>query len=119
MMVSPDVAKYNLHPYGIVVLPTPLAVLATIAISVRIWIRCFFTRSFGRDDVCLILAYVSASCSFLWWLRQKHQLISRIQICFLAACGDFIAIGITECQSGLDSIVRLAEVSHTQTAYPI
>lgn len=58
IMVSPDVAQYNLHPWAIIVLPIPLAVLSTIAISIRIWIRCVLARSFGRDDVCLIIAHV-------------------------------------------------------------
>lgn len=57
-MVSPDVAEYNLHPIAIIVLPIPLAVLSSIAISIRLWIRCCLVRSFGRDDVFLILAHV-------------------------------------------------------------
>ncbi|KAI5202292.1 hypothetical protein E4T39_04756 [Aureobasidium subglaciale] len=88
-MVSPDVAKYNLHPYAIIVLPIPLAILSSIAISIRIWIRCFLARAFGRDDVCLIIAH----------------------ICFLAACGVFIAIGVTENYEGLAPLVKLAELS--------
>ncbi|KEQ92200.1 hypothetical protein AUEXF2481DRAFT_32403 [Aureobasidium subglaciale EXF-2481] len=88
-MVSPDVATYNLHPYAIIVLPIPLAILSSIAISIRIWIRCFMARSFGRDDVCLIIAH----------------------ICFLAACGVFIGIGVTEYYEGLAPIVKLAELS--------
>ncbi|KAG9657704.1 hypothetical protein KCU98_g2736, partial [Aureobasidium melanogenum] len=88
-MVSPDVATYNLHPIAIIVLPIPLAVLSSIALSIRLWIRCCLVRSFGRDDVFLILAH----------------------ICFLAACGIFIAIGVTEYNQGLESIVKLAELS--------
>ncbi|KAI4738019.1 hypothetical protein E4T50_11510 [Aureobasidium sp. EXF-12298] len=88
-MVSPDVAQYHLHPYAIIVLPIPLAILSSIAISIRIWIRCCLARSFGRDDVCLIVAH----------------------ICFLAACGVFIAIGVTENNEGLEPIVKLAELS--------
>lgn len=59
-MMSPDVALYNLHPYAIIVLPIPLAVLSSIAISIRMWIRCCLARSFGRDDICLIIAHVSS-----------------------------------------------------------
>lgn len=57
-MVSPDVAKYDLHPFAIIVLPIPLMILSSIAISIRIWIRSSLIRSFGRDDVLLILAHV-------------------------------------------------------------
>ncbi|KAH0404223.1 hypothetical protein KCU89_g1346, partial [Aureobasidium melanogenum] len=88
-MVSPDVAEYNLHPIAIIVLPIPLAALSSIAISIRLWIRCYLVRSFGRDDVFLILAHI--------W--------------FLAACGIFMAIGVTEYNQGLKSVVKLAELS--------
>lgn len=57
-MVSPDVAEYNLHPMAIIVMPIPLAILASIALSIRLWVRCCLVRSFGRDDVFLILAHV-------------------------------------------------------------
>lgn len=112
-MVSPDVAQYNLHPYAIIVLPIPLAVLSSIAISIRIWIRCCLARSFGRDDICLILAHVRNSlctgCS------QPADFI--LQICFLAACGVFIAIGVTEYNQGLEPIVKLAEVKRTSLSF--
>ncbi|KAG9687580.1 hypothetical protein KCU76_g10223, partial [Aureobasidium melanogenum] len=88
-MVSPDVAEYNLHPMAIIVMPIPLAILASIALSIWLWVRCCLVRSFGRDDVFLILAH----------------------ICFLAACGIFIAIGVTEWTQGLEPIVKLAELS--------
>jgi hypothetical protein len=109
-MVSPDVAKYGLHPYAIIVLPIPLAVLSSIAISIRIWVRCCLARSFGRDDVCLIIAHVSNSLC-----AGGYSTDSIIQICFLAACGVFIAIGVTEYNQGLEPIVTLAEVCHASS----
>ncbi|KEQ62366.1 uncharacterized protein M437DRAFT_33752, partial [Aureobasidium melanogenum CBS 110374] len=75
----------------IIVMPIPLAILASIALSIRLWVRCCLVRSFGRDDVFLILAH----------------------ICFLAACGIFIAIGVTEWTQGLEPIVKLAEVNQS------
>jgi hypothetical protein len=109
-MVSPDVAKYGLHPYAIIVLPIPLAILSSIAISVRIWVRCCLARSFGRDDVCLIIAHVRSSLC-----AGRTSTDSTLQICFLAACGVFIAIGVTEYNQGLEPIVTLAEVCQTSS----
>jgi len=37
--------------------------------------------------------------------------LTTIQICFLAACAVFIAIGVTEYVEGLDPLAKLAEVS--------
>jgi hypothetical protein len=110
-MVSPDVAQYHLHPYAIIVLPIPLAILSSIAISIRIWIRCCLARSFGRDDVCLIVAHVRNSLC-----AEIQSTNSSFQICFLAACGVFIAIGVTENNEGLEPIVKLAEVY--QSSFP-
>lgn len=112
-MVSPDVAQYHLHPYAIIVLPIPLAILSSIAISIRIWIRCCLARSFGRDDVCLIIAHVRDS---LCIEGDPQSTDSSFQICFLAACGVFIAIGVTENNEGLEPIVKLAEVY--QSSFP-
>lgn len=106
-MVSPDVAKYNLHPIAIIVMPIPLAILASIALSIRLWVRCCLVRSFGRDDVFLILAYVRRATL----AESKSSLTNYRQICFLAACGIFIAIGATEWTQGLGPIVKLAEVN--------
>ena len=60
-MVSPDVARYHLHPVAIIVLPIPLVILSTIAISLRLWVRTRVVRAFGRDDTFLVIAHVSAN----------------------------------------------------------
>ncbi|KAG9944266.1 hypothetical protein KCU85_g8058, partial [Aureobasidium melanogenum] len=44
-------------------------------------------------------------------LNHKVILIHSLQICFLAACGIFMAIGVTEWTQGLEPIVKLAELS--------
>lgn len=108
-MVSPDVAEYNLHPYAIIVLPIPLAVLSSIAISIRIWIRCRLARAFGRDDVCLILSHVRNLPSSAED-ELPSPLTQFLQIFFLAACGIFMAIGVTEYNQGLEPVIKLAEV---------
>jgi len=104
-MVSPDTTQYDLHPQAIITLPIPLAILSTIAISLRIWIRCFLTRSFGRDDICLLISHVKYILTYRIWAT-----LTNVQIWFLAACAVFIAIGLTEYTSGLASLVKLAEV---------
>lgn len=70
-MVSPDVAKYNLHPIAIIVVPIPLVILSSIAISLRLWVRCCLVRSFGRDDVFLILAHVRRE-HLLLWIQESY-----------------------------------------------
>ena len=58
-MVSPDVAKYGLAPWPLIIIPIPFLVVALIALLMRMWVRIFMTRSFGYDDGFLIAAYVS------------------------------------------------------------
>jgi hypothetical protein len=62
----------------------------------------------------LIIAHVRDS-PYIEGNPQSTNLI--LQICFLAACGVFIAIGVTENNEGLEPIVKLAEV--WQTTFPL
>lgn len=58
-MVSPDVAKYGLNPWGLIIVSIPFIVLVSIAVPLRVWVRVFMTRSFGWDDGLLVASYVS------------------------------------------------------------
>ncbi|KAF1344277.1 hypothetical protein BDV97DRAFT_373800 [Delphinella strobiligena] len=57
-MVSPDVAKYGLNPWGLIVVSIPFLVLVSIAVPLRVWVRVFMTRSFGWDDGLLVASYL-------------------------------------------------------------
>jgi len=68
-MNSSDATGRALHPQVIIVLPIPLAILSTIAVLLRVWVRCFLTRAFGRDDICLLISHVRLALSFNVWQR--------------------------------------------------
>ena len=104
-MGLPNAMQTNLHPQAIIVLPIPLAISSTIAISLRIWIRRFLTRSFGRDDICLMISHVKHILPYRIW-----AMLMESQVWFLAACAVFIAIGVTEYAEGLAPLLKLAEV---------
>ncbi|KAL1301435.1 hypothetical protein AAFC00_005688 [Neodothiora populina] len=61
-MVSPEVAKYGLDPWGLLFVPIPLIVLVAITLPLRLWVRFRFTRKPGWDDWLLI---VSSALFFL------------------------------------------------------
>lgn len=66
-MVHPDVAQYGLDPWGLMYVPIPFIILATITICLRVWIRISFTRTFWWDDWALIGSYVSLDKLYFSW----------------------------------------------------
>ena len=58
VMVPPDDAKHSLRANMVFAIPLLFLILATIAIALRLYVRIFMTRSFGKDDAYLIAAYV-------------------------------------------------------------
>lgn len=71
-MVNPDVAQYGLDPWGLMIIPIPFMVLATIALSLRIFVRLAFTRAFWWDDWLLVGSYVS-DCSLFGSLSRQGK----------------------------------------------
>lgn len=56
-----EVAAIGLRPDAFIALPIVLLILAGIAVSLRVYVRAFMTKSFGLDDWLLLFAFVSIS----------------------------------------------------------
>ena len=57
-----EIAQYRLHPREFVAVPATFIALATVAVSLRVYVRAAMLKTFGVDDWLLLLAFVSLSC---------------------------------------------------------
>ncbi|KAF4548240.1 Hypothetical protein D9617_30g011450 [Elsinoe fawcettii] len=74
-----EIKYFNLEPDWFIILTSILIVLVTICLSLRVYVRGFLIRAFGKDDWVLITAY----------------------IIFLVDAGIYLAIGIIQKNEGL------------------
>ncbi|KAG8624330.1 hypothetical protein KVT40_007397 [Elsinoe batatas] len=74
-----EVQYFNLQPDWFIIFTSVLVVLVTICLGLRVYVRGFMIRAFGKDDWVLITAY----------------------IIFLVDAGIYLAIGIIQKREGL------------------
>jgi len=65
-MVSPDVEQYGLKPETLIAVSSIFIIFTTLAIGLRLYVRVFMIKFFGRDDAMLLFAYVSRFCRIAW-----------------------------------------------------
>lgn len=53
-----EIDYFNLEPDWFIILTSILVVLVTICLGLRIYVRGFMIRAFGKDDFVLITTYV-------------------------------------------------------------